>query len=98
MVGVAGYRQALDSMAQSAHRLHAPVVNFADYSNVMSDDESRELVAHQRSLGILHPDFRYPSGGRLRLSADDPHLNALGHHALARRMAAALRTLDVCRP
>jgi len=98
MVGVDGYRQALASMAQSADRLDVPLVNFADYSHVMTEGEARDVVEYQRSLGILHPDFRYPNAGRLRLGADDPHLNALGHQALARRMAAALRTLDVCPP
>jgi len=98
MIGLTGYRQALASLSQSGERLRVPIVNFADYSYLMPEEQARGLVEYQRSLGILHPDFAFPTGGRFHLSDDDPHLNARGHRALSRRMTAGLRSLDVCLP
>jgi lysophospholipase L1-like esterase len=95
MVGLAGYRRALVSLAGTAESLRVPVVNFADYSYLMPEDQATELVRYQRSLGVAHPDFRFPRGSQFRLSDDDPHLNARGHGALARRMAAGLHALGV---
>jgi lysophospholipase L1-like esterase len=98
MVGLAGYHRALSSLADTAGQLQVPVVNFADYSYLMPEEQAAELSRFQRSLGIVHPEFHFPRGRQFRLSDDDPHLNAEGHAALARRMAASLRALNVCVP
>jgi lysophospholipase L1-like esterase len=98
MVGFAGYQRALASLADTAKRLRVPVVDFADYSYLMPDEQAAELSRFQRSLGIVQPEFHFPRGRQFRLSDDDPHLNAQGHSALARRMAAGLRSLNVCLP
>ena len=98
MVGLAGYHRALASLAETARRLQLPLVNFADYSYLMPEEQERELLQYQRSLGIVHPEFHFPRGRQFRLSDDDPHLNAQGHGALSRRMAAGLRSLGVCVP
>lgn len=96
MVGFAGYRRALASFARAAKNLQVPVVNFADYAYLMPDDQADALVRYQRSLGLIHPDFHFPRGRQFRLSDDDLHLNVSGHGALARRMAAGLRSVGVC--
>lgn len=96
MVGVPGYKNALASMSRSGNRLHAPIVNFADYSYLLPEEQSRDLLDYQRSLGIIHPDFNFPLGGRFHLRDDDPHLNAQGHRALSQRVAAGLRSANVC--
>lgn len=97
MVGVAGYRRALESLAQAGKQAGIPVVDFADYM-LFEAPLAAELVAFQRSLGIVHPDFVYPIKEKFRLSKLDAHFNADGHRKMAHRVLAGLAAEGVCQP
>jgi hypothetical protein len=96
LVGLAGYRGALASIAETASSLGIPAVNVADYGSLPGDWAA---VAHeQESLGIVHvaPGL---SGGASELSFEgDPHLNPRGVAELARRVAGDLARRRVCVP
>jgi hypothetical protein len=95
MVGLGGYRRALQSIADTARPSGAAVVNFADYPR---DLEAAGLSEFQASLGIEHQDFDFPWKLEYWLSQQDQHLNAAGNLELARRIAAALMTHPECHP
>ena len=97
MVGVAGYRRALRSFAESARSRGIPVINVADYQGPEIDWPAIER--EQAALGIVHvqPDFPWDAP-QMWLSENDPHLAPRAIAELARRVEAALKRRNVCRP
>lgn len=97
MVGVAGYRRALGSFAESARVRGIPLVNVADYGGPGIDWAAIER--EQEALGIVHvrPNLAWTSP-KVRLGEKDPHLAPDAIAELARRVVAELNRRNVCRP
>ena len=96
MVGVSGYRRALESIADTAKGV--PVVNVADYSDVhgFGPPERLDLAEFQRKLGIHHlavPIFRDPV---FWVAPDDGHPNARGHADMARQVIEFFKARRLC--
>jgi lysophospholipase L1-like esterase len=97
MVGVDGYRRALETLGANAHKMQVPIVDFADYQG-LEPRLAQDFVTRHQEYGMLHPDFHYPLKHKFWLSSDDPHLNPDGHRHVAAQMLAALRQQGVCLP
>jgi hypothetical protein len=97
LVGIAGYRRALRSIAETARAAGVPVVNVADYAGHGVDWPAVER--EQEVMGIVHlsPQLSWSSPA-LWLKAHDPHLAPHAAAELARRVAAGVRTRGVCLP
>lgn len=97
MVGVAGYRRALRSFAESARVRGIPVINVADYAGPGIDWAAIER--EQEALGIFHVRPSLPwTSPQLWLSEEDHHLAPHAIAELARRVVAELNRRNVCRP
>lgn len=97
LVGVAGYRRALRSLAETSRAHGVPVVNVADYDTPGVDWGA--LEREQEALGVVHvaPRLSWSSRG-LWLGDHDPHLAPRAVSELARRLAAEMRRRGVCLP
>lgn len=97
MVGVAGYRRALRSFAESARVRGIPLVNVADYGGPGIDWAAIER--EEEALGIVHvqPHLAWISP-KVWLSEKDHHLAPHAIAELARRVVAELNRRSVCRP
>jgi lysophospholipase L1-like esterase len=96
LVGVAGYRRALRSIAEAARERRIPVVNVADYGPPGVDWAAIER--EQAELGIVHATPRFAWHSPELSLEGDPHLAPHGVAELARRVAGELRKRDVCLP
>jgi hypothetical protein len=94
MVGMPGYRRALEKIARIARANRATIVNFAEYHRF----DPTEIVEYQRGLGIEHPSFTYPADTKYHLSKEDGHLDVEGNAELARRVLAGLDEIKTCLP
>jgi hypothetical protein len=97
MVGEDGYRRALASMVEALAPTGTPLVQLAQYST-LKGRTWRDLVAYQRSLGILVPEFHYPDSPELWLSETNRHFNPAGHRELTAQVIAAFEAAGVCLP
>jgi len=98
MVGVGGYKRALEAIRATAKGV--PVINVADYSDVVGfqAEHRAEMVRFQQKLGIHHafvPILRDPA---LWVAPDDAHPNARGHAAMARQTLQFLERQRLCVP
>jgi hypothetical protein len=93
LVGRDAYRGALRRIAETARRGKIPVLSFADYVSLggrRGRDAAADMVGFQRELGILVPDFEFPTDRRFWLSETDHHLNPAGHDAVAMQFLEAI--------
>jgi lysophospholipase L1-like esterase len=98
MVGVSGYKRALEAIAVSANRV--PIVNIASYTDVVSfgPREQQEVVEFQAKLGIHHvfvPVFRDKT---FWVAPDDRHPNGRGYAKMAGLVLEFLEAHGLCLP
>ncbi len=99
MVGLAGYRRAWRRMGRLAARAGIPVANAADYSSHGGVAQRREPLSKlMQKLGVFGIELAWPSDEALRVSREDPHLNAAGQGVYVRRLLDGLTAAGVCLP
>jgi hypothetical protein len=98
MVGVSGYKRALQSIGAAAQRI--PVINVTDYSDVAGFGvrDGIELRDFQEKLGIHYAFVPIIRDQALWVAPDDGHPNARGHAELARRVLQFLEQRKLCLP
>jgi lysophospholipase L1-like esterase len=98
MVGIEGYKRALQSIVSTAKQV--PVVNVADYSDVHGSGaaEQRDLVDYQQKIGIHHAFVPIQRDKGLWVGPDDSHPNARGQAIMAGQLVRFLEERKLCLP